>query len=109
MTAMPRLYRLLQYVADPFTGRRISIAALIRETDGTTRVVMTSAAPDPEELGSVRAANLLASLRRDIAGLAAFDALPRSFGPQLILTSPEPVPADDPVVWVRARLGWAVA
>ncbi len=101
---MPRQYRLLQYVVDPFTGRRVSLAVLFREEDGSTRVVLAPTIPDSEELRSVRTANLLTSLRRDIAELDSFDRLPRSFGPQLILTAPETAPTDDPADWVWERL-----
>jgi len=104
MKATSPQYRLLEYVADPFEGRCILLAALVREANGTLRVIQAPTTPGPDELGSVRAANLLASLRRDIAELDSFDRLPRSFGPQLILTSPEPLPSDDPLGWVQARL-----
>jgi len=100
-----RQLRLLQYVADPFTGRCVSLAALIREADGSTRVILAPTTPGKEELGSVRTANLLASLQRDIVELDAFERLPRSFGPQLILTAPEPAPSDEPADWVWTRLG----
>jgi hypothetical protein len=107
--AMSRQYRFLQYVADPFAGRCVTVAALIRDIDGSMQVILAPTSPGPEELGSIRAANLLASLWRDIAALASFERLPRSFGPQLILNSPEPIPSDDPVGWVQARLLAAAA
>lgn len=106
---MTRQYRLLQYVVNPFVPRRVTVAALVREVDGSMLVMLAPADEVRSKLVGLRAKNLLASLRKDIAVLESFDRLPRSFGPQFVLTSPEPIPSSDPMGWVQARLLSAAA
>lgn len=101
---MSRQYRFLQYIVDPFARHRVTVAALIRGAGGSVQVILAPADRVQRELGGLRAGNLLASLWRDIQALDSFERLPRSFGPQFVLGSPEPVPAGDPVGWVQARL-----
>lgn len=106
---MSRQYRLLQYIIDPFARRRVTVAALVHDDNGSVQVVL---APDDRVqrgIARLRARNLLASLRRDIEALRSFERLPRAFGPQFVLTSPESIPSGDPLGWVRARLISAVA
>jgi hypothetical protein len=100
---MSRQYRLLQFIVDPFARHRVTIAALIRD-NGSVRVILAPADRVQRGLKGIRARNLLASLRRDIEALESFDRLPRSFGPQFVLTPPESIPAGDTVGWVQARL-----
>jgi len=97
-------YRVLQYVANPFSGLCFSLAALVRDADGVVHVILAPAAPTAREVGSESEANLLASLRRDIAALDSFDRLPRSFGPQLVLTKAQYVPSEEPLRWVEEQL-----
>lgn len=101
-------YRLLQYIVDPFARHRVTVAALIRGRD-TVQVIMAPAEQLRERVDDLRAWHLLSSLRRDIAALTSFERLPRSFGPQFVLTSPESIPSGDPERWVRARLMRAAA
>lgn len=103
---MSRQYRLLQYIVDPFARHRVTVAALIRGGQ-TVTVIMAPSERVQHGLGSPRAWNLLSSLRRDIEALHSFEQLPRAFGPQFVLTTPEPIPAGDPEGWVHARLAVA--
>lgn len=100
---MSRQYRLLQYIVDPFARRRVTVAALIHD-DGAVRVVLAPADRVQRGVGRLRARKLLASLWRDIEALSSFERLPRAFGPQFVLTSPEAIPSGDPVGWVQARM-----
>lgn len=105
---MSRQYRLLQYIVDPFARRRVTVAALVQD-DGSVKVVLAPADHVQHGVGRLRARKLLASLRRDIEALSSFERLPRAFGPQFVLTSPESIPSVDPLGWVRARLVSAAA
>ena len=40
-------------------------------------------------------------MQGDFAALDSFERLPRHFGPQLVLTKPEPIPSDEPLRWVE--------
>ena len=101
--AMSRQYRFLQYIVNPFTRHRVTVAALIRGSQAV-KGIMAPSDRVRGELGDLRAWNLLASLRRDIEALGSFERLPRSFGPQFVLTAPEPIPSGDPESWVQIRL-----
>lgn len=103
---MSRQYRLLQYIVDPFARHRVTVAALIRG-GSTVKVIMAPSDRVRYELGSLRAWNLIASLWHDIEALGSFERLPRSFGPQFVLTAPDPIPSGDPEGWVQARLAAA--
>jgi hypothetical protein len=80
--------------------------ALIRGGQAV-KVIMAPSDRVRHELGSLRAWNLLASLRRDIEALGSFERLPRSFGPQFVLTAPEPIPSGDAEGSVQSRLAAA--
>lgn len=105
-------YRFLQYIVDPFIAwRRVTVAALIKDQNYGVRAIMAPKTRVQQELGWDRAESLLAELELDIRALVSFDHLPRSFGPQFLLTSPEKIPGteknpgmDDALLWVHARL-----
>lgn len=97
-------YRIVHFVANPFSGLSFPVAALVRDADGGVRVVMPTSIPDPHCLGSKKAANALLSMREDLAELTSFDRLPRHFGPHFTLTAPEVAPTDRPDQWVRSTL-----
>lgn len=97
-------YRIVQFIANPFSGLCFPVAALVRDADGCVKVVMPPSIPDPRCLGSQKAANALLSMSEDLADLTSFERLPRHFGPHFTLTAPELAPSDRPDLWVRRTL-----
>lgn len=97
-------YRVVQFIANPFSGLCFPVAALVRDTIGSVRVVMPKSIPDPHCLGSQKAANALLSMTDDLAELTSFERLPPHFGPHFTLTTPEPAPSDQPDLWVQRTL-----
>jgi hypothetical protein len=93
-------YRVLQYVANPFSGLCLPVAALVLDADGQLHVTLASSLPSADLVGR-RTANLLITMQGEIAALDSFERLPRSFGPQFVLTKPEPIPSDEPLRWVE--------
>jgi len=94
-------YRLLTFVADPFSDFRIPLGALVR-TAGGVRVVL---APTVVELkGTLRAAWDLA--RRLVVQIDTFDELPPFIGPQIVAGPVLRVPGEvaDPVDWLARNL-----
>lgn len=96
-------YRFLQYIVDPFIRHRVTVAALILG-GRSVKVIMAPKDRVRHELASPRAWNLLGSLWPDIEALGSFERLPRSFGPQFVLTAPEPIPSGHSEGWVQSRL-----
>lgn len=97
-------YRILHFVANPFSGLCFPVAALVRDENGEVEVVAPSYSPDPHCLGSKRAANALLARTEDITQLTSFERLPRHFGPNFVLSQPEVAPSENPHKWVRKVL-----
>jgi hypothetical protein len=93
-------FRVLQYVANPFSGLCLPVAALVLDASGTLHVMLAPSLPSAELVGP-RTASLLVTMQRDIAALDSFERLPRAFGPQFVLTKPAEVPSDEPLRWVQ--------
>jgi hypothetical protein len=93
-------YRVLQYMANPFSGLCLPVAALVLDAGGRLHVMLAPSLPSAELVGR-RTASLLVTMRPEIAALDSFERLPRGFGPQFVLTKPESIAADDPLRWVE--------
>lgn len=93
-------FRIVQFVANPFSGLCFPVAALVRDADGDVRVVVPTSTLDAHRLGSQKAANALLSMAKDLAELRSFDRLPRHFGPHFTLSAPQPAPSERPHQWV---------
>jgi hypothetical protein len=76
------------------------VAALVLDANGRLHVTLAPSLPSADLVGS-RTANLLIAMQDDIVGLESFERLPRSFGPQFVLTKPESLPSDEPLRWVE--------
>lgn len=101
---MRAAYRIVHFVANPFSGLSFPVAALVRGVEGEVSVVMPTGMPDSHCLGSMKAANALLAARDDLAELTSFEGLPRHFGPHFTLTAPQHAPVDEPDQWVRRTL-----
>jgi hypothetical protein len=93
-------FRVVQYVANPFSGLCFPVGALVLDANGQLHVTLAPSLPSADLVGR-RTANLLIAMREDIAALESFERLPRHFGPQFVLTKPEPIPSDEPLRWVE--------
>lgn len=96
---MTARYRLVQFVANPFAGAAMPIAALL-EREGEVHLI-PGRAPGAGCLGSVRSSRLVSLLMRELR-YAQFESLPISVGPQAILSEIRPVPSGvrDPDKWI---------
>lgn len=93
-------YRVLQYVANPFSGLCFPVAALVLDEAGRLHVTLAPSLPGADLVGR-RTASLLVTMQRDVAALESFERLLRHFGPQFVLGTPEPIPSNEPLRWVE--------
>jgi hypothetical protein len=99
-------YRLVHFVADPFTGARVPIAAIV---DAGGRLEVTKAPDAATGLGLGRRASTRATIEfvlDSISSVTTFDELPPTTGPQVTLgpAREAPVAPKDAVKWVRTAL-----
>lgn len=99
-------FRMVHFLADPFTGARFPIAALV-DVEGRVKVAKV---PDPISLpGLARHASTRAAVRFALDSLSSasdFDSLPPSTGPYVALGEPRTVPVSskDAIDWVLHSL-----
>lgn len=99
---MNATFRLVHFVADPFTGARFPVGALVRTRDR----IQVARTPEPIDLGLARTSGAAATARLVADALAEarnFDELPAAAGPQAELGEEREIPPEvaSPVDWVR--------
>jgi hypothetical protein len=96
-----RRYRLVMFLADPFTGAQFPVGAIV-ETEGVARFIEAPRMPDAAYLGA-EVARLLALV---LLGLRAVKTLrPRSIGPTVVCGAIQEIPAGvDADAWIIDHL-----
>lgn len=102
---MTARYRIVHFVADPFTESRVPIAALVNDADQLS-VVRVRQIPGPKCLGGRARSATVQMILEDLAASSAgltWTGLPFGIGPHAILGSERSVPdsVTDPVRWVE--------
>jgi hypothetical protein len=95
-------FRIVHFVSDPFLGTRIPVAAVLRESKNSVRVVRAQHLPGPECLGGAKFSASLRMLLDRLDKAPMFDRLPPTVGPFAMMASAQTVPEgiQDPAKWL---------
>lgn len=99
-------YRLIHFVVDPYTDRRVAVAAVVTKTGAKCLVVRLSEIPSAAVLGGRAEERIAKMILGDLPENTVFDRLPDSCGPHAVLGPIRDIPADveDYGGWIRALL-----
>lgn len=98
-------YKIVHFVADPFTESRIPVAALVHH-GGRVVVVRAAHLPGPQCLGGRQFATAAQIIVEDLAREPSFDTLPVGAGPHAVMGEARSIPASapNPIRWVESLL-----
>jgi len=102
---MTSRYHIIHFIPDPFSGARVPLAAFVESARGW-KLAEAPHVPGPECLGGGSAHAFVRMVLQDLRAHEALPHLPRTVGPQIVLTEEKLVPGGvaDPVEWVERHV-----